>query len=130
MAYNQAHYIYQVYFSSPDHKDSVSTFPDRDFTTIAGTPIGPPATITSPAAARFLGAFLGSAAIWGDQPPAHHQAAGADSTLLVSCLVCLTHRQTAGLGATARQILCPAHALDHDHQVGIAVKGSVAANAR
>ena len=41
VAHNQAHYIYQVYFSSPDHKDSVSTFPDRDFTTIAGTPIGP-----------------------------------------------------------------------------------------
>ena len=82
------------------------------------------------AAARFLGAFLASAAVWDDQPPAHHQAAGADSTLLVSCLACLTHRQTAGTGATARQILRPAHALDHGHQVGITVGGSVAATAR
>jgi hypothetical protein len=31
------------------------------------------------AAARF-GAFLVSAAVWDDQAPAHHQAAGADST--------------------------------------------------
>ena len=52
------------------------------------------------------------------------------STPLVSCLVCLTHRQTAGTGATARQILRPAHALDHGHQVGITVGGSVAATAR